>query len=65
MFVVVPQLEHHMGIIQEMHRFQQSIDDKSDMEGSVEHLSERATQEEGDKPWLVTRSVLYKVQFTF
>ena len=28
----------------------------------VEHSSERATQEEAGKPYLVTRSVLYEVQ---
>ena len=31
-------------------------------EGFVEHSSERATQEEAGKPYLVTRSSLYKVQ---
>ena len=32
------------------------------LEGFIEHSSERATQEEAGKPYLVTRSVLYEVQ---
>ena len=32
-------------------------------EGFVEHSSERATQGEAGKPYLVTRSILYEVQY--
>ena len=34
------------------------------LEGIIEYSSERATQEEAGKPYLVTRNVLYEVQST-
>ena len=61
-FTLLSVLEVHTGVYKKCTIFSEKH--IRQVEGFVEHSSGRATQEEADKPCLVTRNLLYEVQST-